>query len=331
MRRNPRGMTLIELLVVIAIIGLLIALLIPAVQGAREAARRAQWLNNLRQIGLAIFGYHDTVGTLPPGRKGCCYGTWQMYILPYIEQAALYNAYNQYGFNNNPDGTFSIMGSALRYYQPPNFTVTTSRLAAFTCPSDVPNAPKQMNFRGLKASITAHNYACNWGNTGMLQQASLNGVSFGGAPFSDILKGKNRYGVPIPHGPTTTWASFQDGTSATLLAAEVVQGQGTDHRGLTWWGEAAGFETYLGPNSQESDRFDYPRLCQYPYGANPPCAGVTTTSLPEMFASRSRHRGGVNVVLGDGSTRFIKDSINIGIWRALSTLQGGEVLSSDAY
>ncbi len=85
-RRNRRGFTLIELLVVIAIIAVLIALLLPAVQAAREAARRAQCVNNLKQIALGCLNYESANGTLPPGEKGCCWGTWGVFVLPYIEQ-----------------------------------------------------------------------------------------------------------------------------------------------------------------------------------------------------------------------------------------------------
>src|SRR5438477_1299921 len=93
-RVRSRGFTLIELLVVIAIIAVLIALLLPAVQAAREAARRAQCVNNMKQIGIAMHNYHDANGTLPPGIKGCCYGSWQVFVLPWVEQQAMYNAWN---------------------------------------------------------------------------------------------------------------------------------------------------------------------------------------------------------------------------------------------
>ena len=120
MRRQ--GFTLIELVVVIAIVAVLIALLLPAVQAARGASRRIQCSNNLKQIALAMSNYHDAVGTLPPGRKGWGWGTWQMYILPYLEQSALYNSYNQMGDSVN-DVT---LDSLLLYMGPVNRTVTTT-------------------------------------------------------------------------------------------------------------------------------------------------------------------------------------------------------------
>src|SRR5881227_1150297 len=95
--QRRRGFTLIELLVVIAIIAVLIALLLPAVQAAREAARRSQCVNNLKQIGLGVMNYESSIGCFPPGEKGCCWGTWNVFILPYIEQSALYNSWNSYG------------------------------------------------------------------------------------------------------------------------------------------------------------------------------------------------------------------------------------------
>ena len=214
MRRN--GFTLIELLVVIAIIAVLIALLLPAVQAAREAARRSQCVNNLKQIGLAMHNYQEAVSTLPPGRKGWGWGTWQMYILPYLEQPAPYNAYNQMGDSRN-DVT---LDSLLLYMGPVNSTVTTVRLNILTCPSDVPNAPLE--------EVTSHNYACNYGNTDLYQDADLGGVLFGGAPFTDI--GADPTGQ-TPGQPTVGFAQFRDGTSNTVLAAEVVQGRGPTSAG----------------------------------------------------------------------------------------------------
>src|SRR5215469_2234557 len=103
---RQRGFTLFGLLVVIAIIAVLIALLLPAVQAAREAARRAQCVNNMKQIGIAMHNYHDQNGSLPPGVKGCCYGSWQVYVLPWVEQQSLYNAWNHIGSNQQNGGIY---------------------------------------------------------------------------------------------------------------------------------------------------------------------------------------------------------------------------------
>src|SRR5271165_2455314 len=135
MIRHRRGFTLIELLVVIAIIAVLIALLLPAVQSAREAARRAQCINNLKQVGIAMHNYHSALSSLPPGGLAIVDGTWQLFILPFMELSTLYNAYNQ-------DGTYELPGglkntdSEFRYGGVAQVTVTSSRINTLTCPSD---------------------------------------------------------------------------------------------------------------------------------------------------------------------------------------------------
>ncbi|MBX6316728.1 MAG: DUF1559 domain-containing protein, partial [Isosphaeraceae bacterium] len=251
MTRHQRGFTLIELLVVIAIIGVLIALLLPAVQAAREAARRAQCVNNLKQIGIAMHNYHDTTGSLPPGHRASVCGTWQTFILPYIEGHPLYNAYNMDGRYLLPNGTKNP-DSNLRYGGVCNLTVTRSRINTLTCPSDMPVAVAAYN------NITNHNYAVNFGNAGVYQQldTSFTGIKYAtpypvpwlGAPFSD----SDPSNYPARQ-QVYNLASIIDGTSNTLMASEVVQGQNGDIRGFTWWGEAATFETWLAPNSPLPD------------------------------------------------------------------------------
>ncbi len=311
MPRRRNGFTLIELLVVISIIAVLIALLLPAVQAAREAARRAQCANNLKQVALAMLSYQESRGSLPPGRQSCCWGTWQLSVLPFAEQQTLYNAYNMtYAFPK------------VWYNDPINLTVTGSRIAMLTCPSDRPNKPW--------SGVTSHNYACNWGNTSLFQNP-LNGVKFLGAPFTDIIP--TTFGMLCPTwGRVYNVASFKDGIGTTMLASEVVQGEGQDLRGFTWWGDATGFETYQAPNSKEPDNIFSTDFCQYPYGNNPPCyAPMDGYTRPTMFAARSRHPGGVTAAMGDGSVRFLKDSIDIAVWRALSTTQGREIVGAESY
>jgi prepilin-type N-terminal cleavage/methylation domain-containing protein/prepilin-type processing-associated H-X9-DG protein len=318
MRREvQRGFTLVELLVVIAIIGILVALLLPAVQAAREAARRSQCSNNLKQIALAMHNHHDTTKTFPAGMGpyGCCWGTWQVLVLGFIEQGTVLSRYENWGGNDAVygDGPAPQSGGTFpRYASAPNSTnVTGRRYPAFTCPSDIPNAPI--------APITNHNYAANWGNT-HYGQTTYPGtsVNFLGAPFGQaksIDPGKRTHGQSM--------ASILDGTSNTMMVAEVLQGQGSDLRGFTWWGDAAGFTAYESPNTSVPDRIYTASYCNNQPVQKLPCA-VSDTNNPTRFSSRSRHPGGVQAALCDGSVRFVANSVNLPVWRAMSTSQGGE-------
>lgn len=299
MSRRRNAFTLIELLVVIAIIAILIGLLLPAVQKVREAAARMQCQNNLKQLGLAMHNYHDTNRGLPPGRFSCCWGTWVVKTLPYLEQDNAAKLYVDWG---NSRGA--------RYSSGANRRVVTQRFKVMTCPVDIPNAP----FSG----ITNHNYAVNFGNTGYGQQQNLNGVVFGGAPFNAVRSASE---------PTRTLMQITDGTSNTMLIAEVLQGQGRDLRGFSWWGDASQYTAYLPPNSSAPDRIYSSFYCNNLPQRNLPCA-QSTGSAPTMFASRSRHSGGVQVCMGDGSVRFVQESIALNVWRAMSTANGGEVVQN---
>jgi len=317
-RDSRRGFTLIELLVVISIIAVLIALLLPAVQSAREAGRRAQCTNNLKQIGLAMLNYESSNGTFSPGRKGCCWGTWLVFVLPYLEAGGAYNAWN---FVEGPTADFGFANNIFRYSGVGNRTVTANRIGAYTCPTDSPDSG---------TTVLSYNYAVNMGTTTNSQAATLNGVRFAGAPFSDMVKNSSTG----TNGGAYGFRDFTDGSSNIFMASEVIIGQdrgsSLDLRGYTHWGDASGFETYLGPNSPDFDRIYTKDYCQYPFANNPPCAESTST-LPNLTAARSRHPGGVNAVMCDGSVRFIKNSINLQTWRAISTTQGGEIVSSDAF
>jgi len=337
MSRSRSGFTLIELLVVIAIIAVLIALLLPAVQSAREAARRAQCVNNLKQIGLAIHNYHDTNGSFPPVRKGCCWGTWNLYLLPYIEQTAGFNAFNTFGNNAvGPDGDF-------RYFGATNRTVANLVISAYICPSDMGgngNNPITATVNGTKYECKFRNYVLNMGNTNIGQMDFPANVAtplirFLGAPFYDM----GSPNVDIP--PQATYfpgrntrnlvgmAAIIDGTSNTLACSEVIMSQGTgDLRGFTQWGDAAGFMTNTTPNSSSPDTHDW---CT-PWPNSPPLACLGSLGPNDKYyAARSRHPGGVNATMCDGSVRFFKNSINVFVWRGVSTTNGGEVISADSF
>jgi prepilin-type N-terminal cleavage/methylation domain-containing protein/prepilin-type processing-associated H-X9-DG protein len=348
MTRHRRGFTLIELLVVIAIIAVLIALLLPAVQSAREAARRAQCVNNLKQVGIAMHNYHDVAGSLPPGGMAIVDGTWQLFILPYLEQGVLYNAYNM-------GGTYEIPGSGgvkntdqnLRYGGVCQLTVTSARINTLTCPSD------SINTTGYPSAIASmpvsfHNYVVNFGSFGYYQQLSTAPSGYGGTTFSTPYPPGTWSGAPFSDAEPSFYparlqvypfASITDGLSNTLMASECIQGHafnGTqDLRGFTWWGEAAAFETWLAPNSPLPDVEESTSYCPANYPAmaplNPPCTAPYTTSQGVTYAARSRHPGGVNTLFCDGSVKFVKNTVNLFTWRALSTTQGGEVVSADSY
>jgi prepilin-type N-terminal cleavage/methylation domain-containing protein/prepilin-type processing-associated H-X9-DG protein len=324
MRRPKPGFTLLELLVVIAMIGVLMALLLPAVQSSREAARRAQCSGNLKQIALAMHNYVGVHAVLPPGKKGCCWGTWLVYVLPELEQQPLYNAWNSCGINS--PGVPTNYDLDLRYFGAANVTVSSTRLGVYLCPSDFANAPITAAVNGRTYACTSQNYAANFGNTTVLQ-ADYQGIPFGGAPFVDIGSPLGDYGQPAR--ATVGFNAITDGTSNTMLLSEVVVGQGVDLRGFSWWGDAATFEAFSTPNSSFPDVLFSPIYCinQSP---NPPCTAATT-ALPEMYAARSRHPGGVNVAMVDGSVRFNKDGVNLQIWRYASTIAGSEVCSYCAY
>ena len=334
-----RGFTLIELLVVIAIIAVLIALLLPAVQAAREAARRVQCTNNLKQIGLGMHNYESSNSVLPQGMRGCCWGSWLLPILPYVEQTALFNAWNASGNNSGlpgyVDGYFRYAGAA-------NTTVTSTRVTAYYCPSDGGN--QSLTGIGL---VTSQNYVVNFGSITM-QQGSVvggtvvpyfidNGVryDFVGAPFGDV-------GSPYPDistgggigatNGTVRFASITDGLSNTMMTSEVVVGQrgaSYDLRGFSWWAYAANFSGYRTPNSTLPDWMQSAGYCQYPNQNNPPCIGGVNGLV--INGARSRHPAGVNVGFCDGSVRFLKNTVNPAIFRGLASTRGGEVISADAF
>ncbi|WP_406697449.1 DUF1559 domain-containing protein [Singulisphaera sp. Ch08] len=344
MIHQRRAFTLIELLVVIAIIAVLIALLLPAVQAAREAARRAQCTNNLKQVALAMHNYESAHGRLPPGRKGTSWGTWVIFTLPHLEQQGIFNAFNFMGNNTEGRGPYD---TNFRFFGAANVTVAASRIGSLLCPSDVMISPSERSFiLGPNTFYaTQHNYVANFGSSVLLQPAIYpiganatdpGAIAYAGAPFSDMgspFVDIASVNFPPPSGGLADYAfsSFLDGISNTMLVSETVIGFNKDSRGFSWWGDGATFETYLAPNSPAPDRVN--GGCSYPYMNNPPCIRLSTDQILETtFAARSRHTaGGVNAAIADGSVRFIKNSINLSTWRALSTTKGGEIISADAF
>lgn len=326
MTKSRKGFTLIELLVVIAIIGILVALLLPAVQQARESARRIQCANNLKQIGIALHNYHDMHGVLPPGNRSTLYATWALYLLPHLELANLYQVWD---FNNGVNGR--------TYTTAPNLTVAQTRIAAYTCPSDIPRT----NVTSTTApEIPHHNYAANYGNAALNQQTSYTGVQFMGAPFGNVQTDASATVTNRPNRGCVHFGKITDGTSNTLMVSELIQGAGfngasrADLRGrIIGYSDGGYFTTQNTPNSPIND-WENTNYCVPPVATasltftnaeNPPCAQTNQFSYLQR-ASRSRHPGGVNSLRCDSSVRFHANSIDLNVWRAAGASQDGVVI-----
>jgi prepilin-type N-terminal cleavage/methylation domain-containing protein/prepilin-type processing-associated H-X9-DG protein len=343
MSKRHYGFTLIELLVVIAIIAVLIALLLPAVQAAREAARRVQCTNNLKQLGLAIHNYESIHSMLPLGRvwaplpaipfpsffMGAQNTTWFTQMLPVFEQQALYNAYN---FSTGAEGLPG--GDGMPVGIPINSTVYGTRLHAFQCPSD-----NERDFNtiwptnGYPIRGTRGNYVASWGNTQWGQQDTAGGAATINTPVTYL---RSAFGHK-----STRLSNVTDGTSNTIFTAETLQGQINDVRGAIWTLGAVfmsrftpnGMLDYYGvadPLAGGGDRLG-DGFCVSEPAQRLPCVTIPFPFYDIYSGSRSRHPGGVNAGFGDGSVRFIKDTINAPVWIGLNTIQGGEIISADAY
>jgi prepilin-type N-terminal cleavage/methylation domain-containing protein len=311
-----RGFTLIELLVVIAIIAILIGLLLPAVQKVREAASRAKCSNNLKQLGIAQHSYHDTNGHLMPmvSPSGCCWGTWAVLVMPYIEQNNAYRLYQNWGGTDTVASNFPAVTPAgttpPRYGGAPNtVNVTNGRYAALSCPSDQNNKPI--------GSMTNCNYVVcgGTGGTYLTRPAIAPG---GFSPMPGMFDGSTN-GRTNPHVKLT---DVRDGLTNTVMMGEVLQGQGRDLRGFLWWGDASAFSTYAPPNTANPDQIYSTTYCKNQPQINLPCTGAGGA----VFYSRSHHTGGVNAALGDASVRFVRQSINANTWLLMGSINDGAVI-----
>jgi len=361
MSRARRAFTLIELLVVIAIIGILVALLVPAVQSAREAARRAQCTNNLKQLGLAMQSYHSAVNAFPPGIVTTAdypgsIGSWtvwspQAMLLPYLEQAPLFAAAN---FNwaccfDGPDA------DAI------NSTVYLTRIGPFLCPSDGNAGVENINsYVGCLGSSTRQ-YPDDGRTNGVFQVYDGNGhtssVTFtqltdgtsGTIAFSEALvgdydrtntyRGNGMTGVPRDRNfqqfdPRANVAAIEMGLQACNDfwhggAIAACPGGNCNRSGLKQYeGQlwALGERGYTLFNSIVP-----PNSPKYPWRS---CGMTRADNAPEgseVSNANSNHSGGANYGFADGSVRFVRGAINMQVYWSLGSRSGGEVISSDSY
>ncbi|MEA1952394.1 MAG: DUF1559 domain-containing protein, partial [Planctomycetota bacterium] len=240
---------------------------------------------------------------LPLGAYGCCWGTWLVAVLPYVEQndlAERYHYEHKYAqYTSEPDDC--------RYGHATNKPVTTQRIDVYTCPSDSHHDAW---------GITKHNYVGNYGNTTYGGTSPFYGEIFGGAPFS--------YGSMGEKGQTLR--DTTDGLSNTLLISESIQGHELDLRGFAWWGDGSHFTTFATPNSSMPDRIYTMNYCRQDLTPQHPCA-QSTSSDPHRHSARSNHVDGVHGGMMDGSARFFSNDIDLSVWRAMGTSQGGEVFT----
>lgn len=297
--------TLVELLVVIAIIGVLVALLLPAVQSARESSRRTKCVNNLKQLALAMHNCHDTQGKLPlAGTTAPVRQSWVSQIWPYFEQHGLAASYDyKKGFHEAPNIVRNTFNGVL-----------CTRIAAFYCASDRPNAMWQ----GDTYWRSRGNYVVNWGPITVPFTPPNPPQAI--APFGYL----DHKSINLPR--QTRFSEITDGLSNTLLMAECLMPKAdssVDQRGDINNDRGANrFMTINTPN--KGTDFMLTVWCE-----NTPEMPCIQAAQYQHYGTRSRHPNGINASLCDGSVKFVANNIALNVWQAVSTMDGGETSLGD--
>jgi prepilin-type N-terminal cleavage/methylation domain-containing protein/prepilin-type processing-associated H-X9-DG protein len=310
MSNRPRGFTLVELLVVIAIIGILVALLLPAIQAAREAARRSQCANNLKQWGVALHNYHDTYRSFPPGAVfyggNNDRGSIHIRVLPFMEQQALYELFD---FNQSTDGQTTTAQSD------GNTLLRSIAVSSFLCPSDGANS----KIGNVPSQVQASNYYPSAGPTADISNNSACSCSEHALWASYSSPGTN---VDNPAGPftrrgwnfTSRMSSIVDGLSSTIFVGEVLS-DCSNHVRAGW------------SHSNKWGGFTQPPINYNSCAVDPAAAGgdgcKARCNWNTEVGFKSRHPGGAHFLLGDGAVRFLADAIDHWTYQRLGDRRDG--------
>ncbi len=311
-RKENGGFTLVELLVVIAIIGILIALLLPAVQAAREAARRMQCTNNLKQLALAMHTYEAAHKAFPPGALSINNLSWNCFLLPFIEQGPLHKQFQEYGAFNQ--GTYNN-GTNNEGQNKANL-LALNGVAGFLCPSstdDMATHPSGTLTNPERKTYTSHYY----GVSGPLGINPATNAAYRAAQTSNQWGGFALQGM-LQVNASTRLRDVTDGTSNTLLLGEIANGDGAN------WCRGVGLGT--NPTGNPLDGTGPMGMSSSKNVVN--AINLPLTSVFNNISFSSRHPGGANFARADGSVDFLPDNVDLTLYKSLATRDGGEPVST---